>query len=59
MSIPHPKVKSTGGSQFQIGSLVMERQLDFSYFLSMKFIFPLITKDIWNICLLEFSVLYT
>lgn len=33
------------GSPFQIGSLVMGRQLEFSYFLSTKFISPPITKD--------------
>lgn len=33
------------GRQFQIGNLVMGRQLDFNYFLSAKFISPPITKD--------------
>lgn len=46
------------GRQFQIGSLVMGRQLEFNYFLSTKFISPPITKGKFDY-LLEFSMLYS
>lgn len=55
LSMPHPN-KLPWDSQFY---LAMERQLDFSYFLSIKFISPPVAKDAWNTCLLEFSVLYS